>query len=90
MSAWEPSIGETSEWYTPVYIFDALGEIFDLDVSAPPGGGPHVPARAWFTQRDDWADSSMAWDGLDEPALRGPQWSGAVAGRFFGRETVSP
>ena len=30
--------GESDEWYTPAYIFDALGERFDLDVAAPPAG----------------------------------------------------
>lgn len=42
MSSWE-SIGATDEWYTPRYIFDALGERFDLDVAAPVDGGPNVP-----------------------------------------------
>lgn len=42
--------GETDEWYTPRYIFDALGETFDLDVACPIEGGPrHVPAADWFT-----------------------------------------
>ena len=62
MSDWEPCIGETSEWFTPSYIFDALGEIFDLDVSAPPNGGPHVPAQAWFTKRDDGL--TAPWRGI--------------------------
>lgn len=42
MSAWEAS-GKTDEWYTPRYIFDALGCRFDMDVAAAPGGC-HVPA----------------------------------------------
>lgn len=50
MSIWEASIAATDEWYTPRYIFDALGETFDLDVSAPEGGGPHVPAREWISK----------------------------------------
>lgn len=50
MSIWEPSIGASDEWYTPRYIFDALGETFDLDVAAPPCGGPHVPARNWICE----------------------------------------
>ena len=29
------SIGLSDEWYTPKYIFDALGAIFDMDVAAP-------------------------------------------------------
>lgn len=44
MSFWE-AMGKTSEWYTPAYVFDALGVIFDLDVAAPQGGAPHVTAR---------------------------------------------
>lgn len=59
MSSWE-AIGASDEWYTPKYIFDALGETFDLDVAAPPQGGPHVPAPVWVS-----ADSlSRAWHGF--------------------------
>lgn len=29
------SIGKSDEWYTPKYVFDALGCEFDLDVAAP-------------------------------------------------------
>lgn len=35
MSAHEQSRGATDEWYTPPYIFDALGDEFDLDVAHP-------------------------------------------------------
>lgn len=31
----EPTVGASDEWYTPRYIFDALGTTFDLDVAAP-------------------------------------------------------
>lgn len=55
MAVWE-SIGASDEWYTPKYIFDAIGERFDLDVAAPLDGGPHVPA-------DDWHES----DSLNRP-----------------------
>lgn len=34
MSHWEID-GKTDEWYTPKYIFDALGCEFDTDVAAP-------------------------------------------------------
>lgn len=50
MSVWEPCLGASDEWYTPAYIFDALGETFDLDAAAPPQGGPHVPAKSWHCQ----------------------------------------
>jgi hypothetical protein len=48
MAAYEAA-GETDEWYTPRYIFDALGETFDLDVACPPTGPRHVPAVSWFS-----------------------------------------
>lgn len=50
MSAWEPTIGASDEWYTPQYIFDALACEFDLDVAHP--GKPDfccVPANRWFS-----------------------------------------
>lgn len=59
MAAYEAA-GETDEWYTPAYIFDALGERFDLDVASPPGGPLHVPAARWYS-----ADSlSRPWGGF--------------------------
>lgn len=59
MSYWE-SVGQSDEWYTPAYIFDALGEVFDLDVAAPPGGAPHVPCTDWIS-----SDSlSLPWHGF--------------------------
>jgi hypothetical protein len=48
MSAWEPTIGASDEWYTPRYIFDALGVCFDLDVAAPEFGPMYVPAKEWL------------------------------------------
>jgi hypothetical protein len=34
MSHWEAP-GASDEWYTPAFVFDALGERFDLDVAHP-------------------------------------------------------
>lgn len=61
MSAWEPSIGHSDEWYTPGHVFDALGEVFDLDVAAPHGGPRHVPCLSYLTPsqcglKTPWAD----------------------------------
>lgn len=42
MSHWEQK-GKSDEWYTPQYIFDALGCRFDLDV-AHPEGKPITPS----------------------------------------------
>jgi hypothetical protein len=52
----------TNDYYTPKWIFDALGATFDLDVASPPGGGPFVPCHRYYTQADDGLAS--AWDGL--------------------------
>lgn len=44
MSHWETP-GASDEWYTPKYIFDALGCRFDLDVAPARHGRDHVPAQ---------------------------------------------
>lgn len=51
MSRWEPQLGATDDWFTPRYIFEALGETFDLDVAAPPEGPRHVPCIRWLSAR---------------------------------------
>ena len=38
--------GTSDDYYTPPYIFEALGCTFDLDVCAPPDGLPWIPAKA--------------------------------------------
>lgn len=48
MGAYEDA-GKSDEWYTPKYIFDALGLSFDLDVACPPEGPRHVPAAQYFS-----------------------------------------
>jgi hypothetical protein len=46
-----PQTGTTSDdYWTPKWVFDALGLQFDLDVACPPDGPPHTPAKAWYTQ----------------------------------------
>lgn len=35
MSAHEGSVGKSDEWYTPAYVFEAMGVRFDLDVASP-------------------------------------------------------
>ena len=54
--------GECDEWYTPAYIFEALGTRFDLDVACPPEGPRYVPAVRWFTKDQDGL--SEDWSGL--------------------------
>lgn len=45
MGYWETA-GASDEWYTPAYIFDALGVTFDLDVANGAIDGAHVPCHA--------------------------------------------
>lgn len=63
MSKWESSLGQTDEWYTPKYIFDALEvDYFDINVAAPNDRTfCHVPAKKFITS-----------DSLNQ------QWSGYV------------
>ncbi len=43
--------GESNEWYTPKYIFDALNTVFDIDVAAPKDRTYlHVPANHFITE----------------------------------------
>ena len=52
--------GESDEWYTPKYVFDALQCCFALDVASPPEGPRHVPCRNYYS-----ADSlEKPWQGL--------------------------
>jgi hypothetical protein len=56
MAAYEKQ-GESDEWYTPRYIFEALSVSFDLDVASPPEGPRYVPAEKWFSEMSlerDW------------------------------------
>ena len=52
----------TDDYYTPKWIFDALGVEFDIDVACPPGGPPYTPCKRFYTQEDDGLVS--AWEGL--------------------------
>jgi len=50
------------DWYTPRWIFETLGLTFNLDVAAPPGGIPWIPARRYYTMEDDGL--AQPWEGL--------------------------
>lgn len=52
----------SDDYYTPKWIFDAIGLTFDLDVACPPQGPPHTPCRAYYTQKDDGL--AQPWHGL--------------------------
>jgi len=43
----------TNDYYTPKWLFDAMGLEFDIDVAAPSQGIPWIPAKKWFSQAED-------------------------------------
>jgi len=52
--------GESDDWYTPKFVFEALGVVFDMDVAAPIEGPRYVPCKEWIFE-----DSlSKPWGGL--------------------------
>lgn len=51
----------SDDYYTPPFIFEALGVEFDLDVSSPPDGVPWLPAKRYYTIIDDGLVSP--WEG---------------------------
>jgi hypothetical protein len=52
----------TDDHYTPPFIFEALKLEFDIDVAAPVGGVPWIPAKRHYTLLDDGLSSD--WQGL--------------------------
>jgi hypothetical protein len=51
----------SDDYYTPSWLFERMGITFDLDVCAPPGGVPWIPAARFYTQEDDGLASE--WSG---------------------------
>ena len=54
--------GRSDEWYTPKYIFDAMGMAFDLDVAAPAVGAAllDIPTRQFLTSNS----LTQPWSGF--------------------------
>jgi hypothetical protein len=61
------------ELYTPKYIFDALGVIFDLDVCAPQGGPLHTPAIEYFDLTADGLTADWYGRVWMNPPFSGPK-----------------
>lgn len=72
----ESSYNESVEWYTPKFIFDALGLTFDLDPCSPGAGKSFVPAIKHYTVEDDGLTSpwhGTAW--VNPPyGTQTPKW----------------
>jgi hypothetical protein len=66
----------TDDYWTPKWLFDALGITFDLDVACPPSGPPHGTARAFYTQETDGLASD--WFGnvwMNPPFSKTNDWA---------------
>lgn len=62
MAHWETP-GASDEWYTPAYVFEALGETYDVDVAHPGDATCHVPAARWLTN-DGVGGLGHSWEGF--------------------------
>jgi hypothetical protein len=61
MALHEQSVGRTDEWYTPSYVFDALGCEFDVDVASPGREfTPWIQAKRYIT----YHGLSASWTGF--------------------------
>lgn len=80
MGEWERA-GESDEWYTPPFVFEALGVTFDTDVAAPHGRSTHVPCRQYI-----WRDAlEFDWHGFVwmNPPFGGRNSLGPWLKKFF-------
>ena len=50
---WQQTEKTSDDYWTPKWLFDALGITFDLDVACPPEGPAHTPCKAFYTMADD-------------------------------------
>jgi len=80
MAAYEAA-GQSDDWYTPRYIFDALGCRFDMDVAAPVDGPRYVPTSAWLSSDG----LTMPWRGFIwmNPPFGHQSTKRAWLGKFF-------
>ena len=71
--------GTSDDYYTPPFIFEALGLHFDLDVCSPPNGAPWIPANAFLSPVEDglatdWHGKVWMNPPYSKPALWVSKW----------------
>jgi hypothetical protein len=69
------SVATSDDHFTPSWVFERMGISFDLDVAAPPGGWPPVPATRYFTEDDDGL--AQPWHGrvwMNPPYSNAKPW----------------
>jgi len=57
----EQEVATSDDYYTPSWVFEEMGVEFDLDVAAPTGGVPWIPAKRFYTKADDGL--ALPWKG---------------------------
>ncbi len=65
----------SDDYYTPKWVFERMGIEFELDVCAPPGGIPWIPAKRYYTQEDDGL--ALPWEGrvwMNPPYSQATPW----------------
>lgn len=60
----------SDDYYTLAWVFETMAITFDLDVAAPPGGIPWIPAVRYYTKADDGL--TAPWTGR---VWMNPPWS---------------
>jgi hypothetical protein len=78
MALHEQSVGKSSDWRTPFYIFKALGCEFDVDVASP-GSGPDAVDTGQILHHARQLERTLAWLRMDECAVRRARRTGTVA-----------
>lgn len=88
------NVVDSDDWYTPAWIFDGLGLTFDLDVAAPDGGPPNVPAQSFYTVADDgllspWFGTVWCNPPYSDPGAWCRKWAEHEAGCILIRSDLS-
>lgn len=69
------TVRTSDDYWTPRWLFDALGLTFDIDVASPPGGSPWVPAKTYYTQETNGL--AQPWFGrvwMNPPYSKATPW----------------